>query len=103
MTDEIENLAKQTAVNLANLTNSYSPGETLAEILNTLLNEHRTLNQSFTWNFVIPFVREMAKKYENQNFDRRNQAACEFCHVMWNALKDRYGLDGNREFSFRAI
>lgn len=100
MTNEIEILARQTASNLSNLANSYSPRESLAGILDTLLNEHRTLNQTFALDLIVPFVREMAKKFENQNFDRRNQTACEFCHAMWNSLKDRCNLDGNRESSF---
>ena len=56
-------------------------------IMNHMLNCHRTLNQKFTGTFVLNFIRNMAIKYKNMDYDGRNELACKMCNFMWEGLK----------------
>ena len=73
------------------LTNDYAAGSNIAPIVNGLANEHQTLQQSFTGHFIINFIRLMAKKYMNGDYDARNEMACHLCSKMWNQIKDDIG------------
>lgn len=94
----IEN-AEKAAAELERTVNSFGSGESTAYVVDKMLSMHRTLNQKFTGEIILPFVREMAKKYDSMRYDLRNEAACKLCRVMWNAVKTEYGLEGD-DFPF---
>ena len=88
---------------LEELTNVYGCRKNLEEIANRMSHMHRTLVQSFTGGFVIPFVRELAHMKRNDRFDGRNQAACEACLAMCEAIEAKYDIGEADELSFPCI
>ena len=72
--------------------NNFGSGEASKAFVGSMLTMHRTLNQKFTGEIILPFIREMAQRYESQRFDLRNEAACKVCRVMWDAIKAEYDL-----------
>lgn len=89
-------LSNQVAKDLTSAMNSYSAGNNATIILYKLMNEHPTLQQSFVGNIVFNAIRMMAKKYEEHNFDGRNQMACKICYDLWKALSDTLNKDYGR-------
>lgn len=83
--------AEQAARELLGVVNDYD-SEGIRIILNRMLNEHRTIEQMFTNRFIIPFVRKMAERWDKENYDPRNQAACKACKAMWEGLKHELGV-----------
>lgn len=88
---------------LEGLTNVYGCRNNLEEISNRMSHMHRTLVQSFTGGFVIPFVRELARMKRADRFDDRNKAACEACLAMSEALEEKYGICESGEIYFPCI
>lgn len=87
--------AEQAARELLGVVNSYD-SEGIRIVLDRVLNEHPTLEQMFTNRFIIPFVRKMAERYDNELYDPRNEAACKACKAMWEGLKQARGIsDGD--------
>lgn len=87
--------AEQAARELLGVVNDFD-SEGISIILNRMLNAHRTLEQMFTNSFIIPFVRKMAERYDNELYDPRNEAACKACKDMWEGLKQARGIsDGD--------
>jgi hypothetical protein len=60
-------------------------------IVESMLNLHRTLNQAFTGNIVLPFIFEMAQNYSKGDCDGRNEFACKCCSIMAEALQKELG------------
>lgn len=91
---EIAELAARTLSSAMNSFYASSNGEI---IVSRMLAEHRTINQSFTGSVVLPFVKEMALRYQKGFYDGRNEAACNLCATMWEALKTAHGFtdEGN--------
>ena len=83
----MESIAETTAKNIENMVNCMGSDDDLNIIMNHMLNCHRTLNQKFTGTFVLNFIRNMAIKYKNGNYDGRNESACKMCNLMWEGLK----------------
>lgn len=88
---------------LEDLTNVYGCRKNLEEISNRMTRMHRTLVQSFTGGFVIPFIREMAKLKREDRFDGRNAAACDACLSMSEALDKKYDIGADDGISFPLI
>lgn len=87
--------AIEAAKNLASSINCMRDETNLEYIKNEMVNLHRTLNQSFTGNFIIPFIQIMAEKYENGYYDGRNESACKCCKIMAEALEKELGYKVN--------
>ena len=91
-------MASETAVTAATaierMVNQFGGSEDVEDVRNHLLGMHRTLQQKFTSQFIIPFVFEMARRYSDGRYDLRNEAACRVCSIMYTALKAEYGTDG---------
>lgn len=88
---------------LEELTNVYGCRKNLEEVANRMSHMHRTLVQSFTGGFVIPFVRELARMKRADRFDDRNKAACEACVAMCEAIEAKYDIGEADELSFPCI
>ena len=88
---------------LEDMTNVYGCRTDLEALANRMARMHRTLVQSFTSGLVIPFVRELARMKRTDRFDGRNQAACEACLAMCEALEAKYGIGETDELSFPCI
>lgn len=88
---------------LEGLTNVYGCRKNLEEIANRMAHMHRTLVQSFTGGFVIPFVRELARMKRAYRFDDRNKAACEACLAMCEALEAKYDIGEADGLNFPCI
>lgn len=91
------------AERLENLTNVCGCQHSLKMLANRMASMHRTLAQSFTSGFVIPFVREMARRFRRGDFDARNRASTEACDDMAKALEARYDIGEMDELSFPCI
>lgn len=94
MASEVAETAAKAIVEAVNMGGS---AENMAHVCAAMLNMHPTLNQSFTGEMVIPFIRKMAANWENGNYDARNREACRLCSVMWDALKAECTIDFNGE------
>lgn len=88
---------------LERITNDFGCRKPLGQIAFNMTREHSTLVQSFTGAFVIPFVREMAHMYRSGRFDGRNEAACEACAAMCEAIEKKYGVGPDDPLTFACI
>lgn len=66
--------------------NQFGGRQDCMDFVNEMLSMHRTLNQKFTGEVIIPFVKEMAARFKGGRYDGRNEVACEFCSVMWDGI-----------------
>lgn len=85
------------------LTNRFGCREDLEQLAMKMAAMHRTLVQSFTGGFVIPFVRELARMKRAGRFDDRNEGACNACLIMCEALEKEYGICEGDEFAFPLV
>ena len=60
------------------------------ELVDRLGSMHRTLQQKFIGEIVIPLVRNMAGRLKDHNYDDRNKYACEACEAMLNGLAEKF-------------
>ena len=88
---------------LEDMTNVFGCRTDLEALANKMAYMHRTLVQSFTSGFIIPFVRELARMKRNGRFDGRNQSACEACLAMCEALESKYDIGEADDLSFPCI
>lgn len=88
---------------LERFTNSLGVRNRLVEMAEKMTCLHRTLVQSFTGGFVIPFVRSLAKKYRVGYTDGRDAAAGEACVAMCEALESKYGIKEDDDFAFPIV
>ena len=89
-----ENHAETAATAVERFINNFGSGEDSELFVDKMCGMHRTLQQKFTSQFIIPFVFEMARRYSDGRYDLRNEAACRVCSIMYTALKAEYGTDG---------
>ena len=88
-----EERATEVADSIISLANTMGGSDIPGRVVEKLLNCHRTLNQSITSNFILPFIRGMALKYRDHNYDLRNEAAVQICHFMWKKMCEEYKYD----------
>lgn len=88
---------------LEEMTNVYGCANNLNQLAFKMTRMHRTLVQSFTSGFVIPFIREMAKLKREDRFDGRNEAACDACLSMSEALEKKYDIGADDGISLPLI
>lgn len=103
MTTEKEEKVNSVASQLEEMTNVYGCHHSLETLANKMASMHRTLVQSFTSGFVIPFIREMARKFRAERFDERNRASAEACDEMAKALEAKYDIGEMDELRFPCI
>lgn len=103
MTKETEEKVEKISSELEELTNVYGCHHSLETLANKMSSMHRTLVQSFTSGFVIPFIREMARKFRGERFDERNRASAEACDEMAKALEAKYDIGEMDELRFPCI
>jgi len=100
---ELEEKVEKAREALEDMTNVYGSRHGLGLLANKMASMHRTLVQSFTGGFVIPFVRELARMKRDGRFDVRDNAACEACLAMAEALESKYDIGELDELSFPCI
>jgi len=88
-----EDKGREIADAIISAANCMGGSEVPAETVRGLLGCHRTLNQSITGNFILPFIKGMAQKYRDHDYDLRNEAAVKVCHLMWSAMVKEHGFD----------
>jgi hypothetical protein len=81
---------KEIGLEISKMVNTFNCSEDVCDMLNTLLNDHRTLQQTFCGKFVLNYIRKMALKYKDDMYDGRNESAVKCCSIMWEALKSEY-------------
>ncbi len=89
--EEKKDKVEETRALLEELTNVYGCRANLERLALGMTTMHKTLVQSFTSGFVIPFVREMARLKAEDRFDDRNKLAVEVCEVMSKAIDEKFG------------
>lgn len=89
--EEKKDKVEEACALLEELTNVYGCRTNLERIALKMTSMHKTLVQSFTSGFVLPFVREMARLRAEDCFDDRNRMAVEACEAMSNAIDEKYG------------
>lgn len=70
----------------------YGTGD-LNDAANAMTRMHRTLIQKFTNVFMLPFIREMAKKYDIGDYDDRDEVACRLCRYLLDCIREKYGIE----------
>ena len=85
------------------LTNQFGCQEDLGSLALKMSTIHRTLVQSFTGGFVIPFIRELDRMKRSESFDARNEEACNACLCMYEALEKEYGIGEGDDLSFLMV
>lgn len=102
---KVENIDKVDEVwmNLEELTNRFGSRPDLERLALKMAATHRTLVQSFTGGFIIPFVRELARMKRAERFDARNEEACNACLSMCEALEAKYGIKEGDMLRFEMI
>lgn len=60
------------------------------ELVDRLGSMHRTLQQKFIGEIVIPLVRKMANRLPGHEYDDHNKLACEACAAMLNGLAEKF-------------
>ena len=88
---------------LESLTNRFGCRQDLEDLAMKMTSMHRTLVQSFTGGFIIPFVRELARMKRAERFDGRNAAACEACLCMCEAIEKKYEVKEGDPMGFAMI
>lgn len=88
---------------LESLTNRFGCRKDLEDLAIKMASMHRTLVQSFTGDFIIPFVRELARMKRSDRFDARNAAACEACLCMCEAIEKKYDIKEGDPMGFAMI
>jgi hypothetical protein len=85
------------------LTNRFGCRKDLKRLALNMSATHRTLVQSFTGGFIIPFVRELARMKRAGRFDARNECACRACLIMCEALEKEFGICEGDELAFPMV
>ena len=85
------------------LTNQFGCQEDLESLALKMSTMHRTLVQSFTGGFIIPFIRELARMKRAEWFDARNEEACNACLCMYEALEAKYNIKEGDSLGFSMI
>ena len=73
------------------------------ELVDRLGSMHRTLQQKFIGEIVIPLVRNMAARWTISVYDARNMLACEACAAMLKGLAEKFPYIANGESSLPLI
>jgi hypothetical protein len=96
---------KEIGLEISRMVNNFNCTEDVCDMLNTLLNDHRTLQQMFCGKFVMNYIRKMALKYKDGMYDDRNECVVKCCNIMWEALKNEYpnSFKDDSQVSFIAI
>jgi hypothetical protein len=69
--------------------NQFGNEQNVTEALNSVLNvQHRTLQQNFFKNLIIPSIKIFAEKKKDKNFDMRNEASCELAEKLQPIAED---------------
>lgn len=95
--------AKDLSLRMERFANRFGVREDLKRLAIMMTEMHRTLVQSFTGGFVIPFVRELARMRRANCFDKRNETACKVCLLMCEALEKEYGICEGDELVFPMV
>lgn len=88
---------------LEDLTNRFGCRKDLERLAISMASMHRTLVQSFTGGFVVPFVRELARMKRAERFDARNEEACKACLCMCEAIEKKYDVKEGDPLGFAMI
>lgn len=88
---------------LESLTNRFGCRKDLEDLATKMASMHRTLVQSFTGGFIIPFVRELARMKRAERFDARNEESCNACLCMCEALEEKYDIKEGDPLGFMMI
>ena len=75
---------------ISNMLNCFNSSEDVCDLLDTLLNDHPTLQQKFFGKVVMNYIRRMAMKYEGGWYDDRNEMSTKLCYDMWEFVKEKY-------------
>lgn len=52
-----------------------------------MINEHRTIQQCFMREVIMPFLAAKAQDHAKKRFDLRNQSTCEVSARLWEKLQ----------------
>ena len=75
---------------ISNMLNCFNNSEDVCGLLDTLLNDHPTLQQKFFGKVVLNYIRRMAMRYEGGWYDDRNEMSVKLCYDIWEVLKENY-------------
>ena len=73
------------------------------EFVDRLCSMHRTLQQKFIGEVVIPIVRMMANRVPGHEYDARNELACKVCAAMVDGLVEKFPYIANGECNLPLI
>ena len=100
--EKVDNVEQAREI-LESITNRFGCRQDLEDLAMKMASMHRTLVQSFTGGFIIPFVRELARMKRAERFDARNASACEACLAMCEALEKKYDIKEGDHMGFAMV
>ena len=56
--------------------------------IDSIFYQHRTLQQNFFGHVIIPVIKDFARRYDENNFDARNEASCSIAKKIEPVIKD---------------
>jgi hypothetical protein len=59
-------------------------------IVDFVRKQHRTLQQNFFGQVIIPLIMDFAKRYDDKQYDPRNEASCKAAKEMEKVSKGTY-------------
>ena len=99
---EMNEITKTACDSVERLTNG-GGDEYRKTFVGRLCSMHRTLQQKFIGEVVIPIVRNMANKLSNGDVDPRNEYACKVCKAMLNGIAKEFPYIANGECNLPLI
>ena len=59
-------------------------------VINAIRRNHRTLQQNYFGHVILPSIMDFAKRYDEDNFDLRNEMSCRLAKKIEPVIKDAH-------------
>jgi hypothetical protein len=83
--ERIKNIVNDLFDELNKMGNEEKVGEHFIEAIRY---QHRTLQQNFFGHVVLPVIKDFAKRFDEGNYDMRNEASCSTAKKIEPVIKD---------------
>jgi len=82
---------RQIVSDLFNELNKMGNEQKLGEfVIDAIRYQHRTLQQNYFGHVILPSIMDFAKRYDEDNFDLRNEMSCRLAKKIEPVIKDAH-------------
>jgi len=85
--ERIKDIIDKLFTELNRMGNERKVGEFVTEAIRY---QHRTLQQNYFSNVILPSIKDFAKRYDEGQFDLRNEESCKLAKKIEPVVKDVY-------------